>query len=225
MTPKADEMKPDAGFTLFELVAAMAIFALVAIMGLQILTMTLRQRDQLAALDRRAAEVGVALTLLRSDMSAMVPLLFRPPNSPTESALSMSVDGERLSLSVSGQSDLPPVSALGLHRSEWRLDRQRQRLYRRVWPVLSPANSDALHPETLLLSDVSDVSVRTHWPQLGWVSGVTSGQPRAAHDTGEDRDGALLNVANRYSDVLPNAIEITVHLQDIGPIVLIESLL
>ena len=40
---------PDAGLTLIELIVAMALFALVAAMGLQVLNGMLRARDRLVA--------------------------------------------------------------------------------------------------------------------------------------------------------------------------------
>jgi general secretion pathway protein J len=213
-----------AGLTLIELVAAMALFALVAVMGLQVLGTSLRQRDRLNTLEQEVAGLSLGLALLRNDLSAMVPLLFHPPGGGSQSALALSRDGRSLSFSIGGQPDLLPVVGRGFHRVEWRFDPQTQQFIRRVWPVLAPAESDAAQPEVAYFEGLTNVSVRSHWPQLGWLPGVESTAPRAAADTGSDGDGVLASVASHYSDSLPQAVEITLHIDGIGAVRLLESL-
>lgn len=215
----------DLGLTLIELIAAMAIFALVAVMGLQALTGALRMRDRLDGMAQDAGDLGLGLGLLRNDLSAMMPLLFHPPGGGTRSGLDLSGNGLVLSFSIGGQADLPPVDSLGLHRVEWRLDPGRQVLLRRAWPVLTPADSRAAGPEVIYLTGVRALSVRSYWPQLGWVPGVESGAPRVAPAPGgADSDGPLVAVADSYSDTLPDAVELTLDLEGLGQIRLVEAI-
>jgi len=220
----AANQRGSAGLTLIELVAAMALFALVAVMGLQVLGTSLRQRDRLHMLEREVAQLSLGLALLRNDLSTMVPLLFHPPGGGAQSALLLSRDGRRLSFSIGGQPDLAPIAGGGFHRVEWRLDPQTQQLMRRVWPVLAPATANAVQPEVAYFDGVTGFSLRSHWPQLGWLPGVDSTAPRAAAESGSDGDGALTMVANRYSDSLPQAVEITLQINGIGSVPLLESL-
>lgn len=216
---------PAAGLTLIELIAAMAIFALVAVMGLQALTGALRMRDRLDGMAQQAGELGLGLGLLRNDLSAMMPLLFHPPSGGTRSGLDLSGDGTVLSFSIGGQADVPPVDSLGLHRVEWRFDAGQQALLRRAWPVLNPANARAAGPEVPYLTGVRALRVRSYWPQKGWLPGVASGEPRSAPTAGpEDGDGPLVAVINSYSDTLPEAVEVMLELDGFGPIRLVETL-
>ena len=215
------------GLTLIELVAALAVFALVAVMGLQALTANLRMRDRLTTMEQQAAELSLGLTLLRNDLSALLPVVFYPPSGGSRSALHLSDDGQTLSFSVAGQPELPSElgadPGLGLHRVEWRLDRSHQQLMRRVWPVLSPTSPQAASPEVAYLSGVTGLSLRSLWPQLGWLPGVTSTAPRAAPDLGGgDRDGVLTRLADSYSDTLPQAVELHLQIKGLGRVSLLE---
>ncbi len=215
----------ERGLTLIELVAAMAIFALVAVMGLQALTGSLRMRDRLDGMATELGDLGVGLALLRNDLSALLPLLFHPPGGGVRSALALSADGRTLSFSIGGQAGLPPEDGLGLHRVEWRLDPARQQLLRRSWPVPNPASGAAASPEVVRLSGVTGLSVRSYWPVLGWLPGTESGQPRIAPELGPgDRDGPLAQVASSYSDTLPEAVEVTLEISGRGPVRLLEAL-
>ena len=219
------------GLTLIELVAALAVFALVAVMGLQALTANLLMRDRLTTMEQQSAELSLGLTLLRNDLSALLPVVFHPPGGGSRSAIHLSDDGLTLSFSIGGQPELSPAGGagpglkpgLGLHRVQWRLDVASQQLMRRVWPVLSPTSPQAASPEVAYLSGVAGLSLRSLWPQLGWLPGVTSTVPREAPDLGSgDRDGVLTRLADRYSDTLPQAVELHLQIKGLGRVSLLE---
>lgn len=217
----------DTGLTLIELVAAMAIFALIAVMGLQSLTATLRTRDRLADMSHANAALSLPLALLRGDLTATVPMLFYPPGGATpQSAVRLAgADGAAriLSFSIAGQPVLDAAGAprvAAFHRVEWRL--ADGILHRRVWPVLDPA-AEARSPEVAVMEGVSRMAVRSYWPQIGWHDGV--GVP-----TGTVPDPIALDAdlsggaAEVFSDTLPLAIEVTLHTEALGPISLLETL-
>jgi general secretion pathway protein J len=209
------------GLSLIELVVAMAIFALVAVMGMQTLNGTIRTRDALSARDSRDRDLAVTLALLRLDLDHMAPLLFYPPEGPPQSALFQGGEGFGLSITA-------PVGAMArgvFQRSEWRLDRATGQLSRAVWPVITPARLNQRSPDRVLLGGVQSLRLRSYWAGRGWVAGtgVDLGPMVSAPDSA-DGDAAFGRVINAYSDSLPAAVEITLTLDGLGEIRMIEAL-
>ncbi|KMK64006.1 type II secretion system protein J [Puniceibacterium sp. IMCC21224] len=220
------------GLTLIELVVSMAIFALVATMGLQALTGALRMRDRLIATEAGSAELAYALGLLRQDLAALTPMIFHPPGAGgPRSSIDLTPGGRMLSLSLSGQPDLPPLSGPGLHRVDWRLvvapGQDTGQLTRQVWPALNPASAAVVQPEITVLDGVRSLGLRTFWPRIGWITGSTSAQVQQSRSvTGSPADGdAAQGVTfNGYSSQLPDGVELTLDTARFGRLVLIESL-
>lgn len=209
------------GLTLIELVAAMAIFALVAVMGAQALSGMLRQRDALIPRADRAAELETAISLIRADLAATLPMLFYPPGRATPQSATLG-SATRLALSVGGQTGLDLNAAPAQYRIEYRLDPLRGELWRRVWPSLMPAHQGAATPEVRILTGVSDLRLRSFWGGVGWHDGLSPPfltQPPVNVD-GDSTGGA----PEVYSSALPHAIELVLELQDLGPLPLLETL-
>lgn len=212
--------RTDRGVSLIELVVAMAIFALVAIMGVQSLSSMLRVRDALVVKDTQTTALGNGLATLRNDLSAIAPMLFFPPNRGAP-ASAVTVSGSSgVALSASGQPSLG--NRHQFHRIEWRVDQASQTLNRRVWTTLIPADASALQPEVNIMTGVTAIRVRSYWPTIGWIDGVSIFAPPA--------DAALIDgdstgsAAEVYSDLIPPAIEVTLTTLAYGDITLIESL-
>ncbi|SFE41098.1 type II secretion system protein GspJ [Roseivivax sediminis] len=207
------------GLSLIELVVALAVFALVATMGLQALTGTLRVRDRLHAQAEAAEDLGVALSLLRSDLSALVPMIDRPGDGRSGSALA--ADGARgIAMSLAGQARIGGGAGPGLARATWRIEGDM--LTRSLRPTLSPSGGGA-SPGMAVLGGVTALEVRTHWPDLGWIRGT---QPRTAATPATretDADSGPV-VREQYSGALPEAVEVTLVTRDHGRIALVESL-
>ena len=161
----------DAGMTLIELIIVLAVFALIATMSLQALSGTLRSRDHLVALERETADITRTLTLLRSDLSAAVPLLFHSPGGRSHSAVEILPGGQGFSLSLSGRIDLPGTSLAGLGRVVWRFERGTGILSRSSWPVLIPADGSAQPPTVVMVRDIISMEVRTLNADLRWQTG------------------------------------------------------
>ncbi|PKQ12165.1 MAG: hypothetical protein CVT70_10655 [Alphaproteobacteria bacterium HGW-Alphaproteobacteria-1] len=201
-------MTGERGLTLLELVAAMAIFALVAVMGLQTLSGMLRARDSTDAAAENAAALARALALLRADLKSAADLRFWPPEAfePEPPLLDRSAEEGWFALSTEARAVLPGAQTAGTERVIWRHDRAGERLLRAVWPVMRPASDAALSAETGVLDRVSGLRLRAYaGPEEGWVAGW--GQP------GEE---ARLR--------LPRAMEITVESELYGPIVILVAL-
>tara|TARA_R110002049_G_scaffold44333_3_gene129867 strand:- start:115229 stop:115864 length:636 start_codon:yes stop_codon:yes gene_type:complete len=209
--------------TLIELVVAMAIFALVAIMGLQSLTAMLRMRDRLTEMDAQTAALSRGISMMRNDLTAVLPLLFYPPDRALpRSALHVSGGGEVFSMSLGGQPELS--GRIAMHRVDWRLDTTSGVLHRRIWSTLTPADSSAMQQEIIVLDGVDGLRLRSYWAGQGWVDGLSS--PLAiSGGFARPLDGDIAGgAAEVYSDILPDAIEVTLLRGAQGDVTLIESL-
>lgn len=161
----------DAGLSLLELVVVLAIFSMVAIMGLGALRGALRTQDGLTRIETHTADLARALTLLRADLEAMVPLSFTPPGGRPEPAFQDLGDTGTVTFSIGGQAALPDQQLAGLSRVIWRLDPVSGRLTRQLWPVLRPADATAEAVEVPILDNVRDLEVRVNLPKAGWITG------------------------------------------------------
>lgn len=161
----------DSGLSLLELVVVLAIFSMVAIMGLGALRGALRTQDGLTRVETHTAALARALTLLRADLEAMVPLPFTPPEGAPEPAFRDLRDAGSLTFSIGGQATLPGQQLAGLSRVIWRFDPAKGRLTRQIWPVLRPADASVEAPEVTMLDNVRDLEVRANLPKSGWITG------------------------------------------------------
>jgi general secretion pathway protein J len=162
------------GLTLVELVAALAIFSLVAIMGLQTLSGMMRARDGTTAAATEAAALARGLVLLRADLKAAADLPFWPPEAvePEPPLLDLSAEEGRFALSTEARAVLPGTQAAGTERVIWRHDRRGERLLRTAWPVLRPASEAARAAETVIFEGVAGLRLRAYaGPEEGWIGG------------------------------------------------------
>ncbi|MGV6811845.1 MAG: type II secretion system protein GspJ [Brevirhabdus sp.] len=159
----------DDGFTLVELLAALAVFGLLAIMGVQTLNGTVRAQSQLQGIEARGGELTRMLTLLRADLDAAAPLDFLPPSGLPQPPVYYDVVTQTLSLTTAGRPRLPDEKSAGVTRVSWRFDPLNQRLLRDSWPLLHPA-SDAARRETMqILQEVTRMEIEVFIPESGWV--------------------------------------------------------
>lgn len=227
----------DRGFSLIELVLAMALFALVAVMGSQALTGMIRMRGDLEDRSTRTAALAEVTSLLRSDLNALIPMLFYPPErAPPEAALRLTRQGggTLLALSRGGIArfgdaagpDPERPQALSSGRIEWRL--HNGRLRRSYWPSLIPADP-RLRLQTgqdfgAELGGISALRLRSYWPQTGWVQGSGAPLLSAAEAQAQADSDSAATASEVYSDSLPLAVELTLVTGHFGEISLVESL-
>ena len=208
----------DAGLTLVELVVAMAIFAMVSVMGLQGITGMMRMRDRLETQADATRDLARAVALLRADLGAVVPLPFFPPGGAApEPAVQASRGG--LAISVGGQPGLGNDPAPGFARIVWRVDPVSGRLLRQGWTRLTPADDRAELPEVTVMTAVRSLSLRSYLgPTQGWRPGV----PAAVQPVQGDAAVAPSDTAARGA--LPLAVELTLDTETFGTVTMIESL-
>lgn len=176
--------RPPAGFTLLELMVALALFALVAIMSLQVLTGALHQRSLVERRTTEAASLFRMMTQLRSDLESVVPATFTSPIGDEEPAVLPSED--RLALSLGGQPRLSaadganPVES-GFQRVIWRHDDSSGTVTRQIWPVLHPRDPAQIGPEILMMEDVESWQVTPAEPAEGLPARISVTFESARH--------------------------------------------
>lgn len=214
----------DTGLSLIELVVAMALFAMVAIMGLQSLNGTMRISERLTQTDSDTAELGNAVALLRNDLTAVVPMLFYPPQDAPRGAVDLSQNGTLLGLSLAGQKTFTPTHT-DRHRAQWSVDTSTDTLIRRFWPALLPVETSQLSAEMMVLGGVRSMSLRTFWPDIGWVAGTSPpvGAQIVVQEVSVDQDSIGTPPPASFS-ILPIAVEVTLHTVRHGDLRLVQTL-
>lgn len=198
-----EKRQDDAGFTLLELVAVLAIFAIIATMGVQALQGALRTERTLAERGAATVELEAALGQLRHDLEHAAPLAFVTPGGTVRAALEVGARGEGFALSLVGLTQFDGQPGHG--RVEWQLDPAQGALTRRMWPVLAPAEAEQVGPARTVLGGVEDLRVFTYAPETGWSSGW---------EASGDEDPTSL----------PAALRIEIRSRGWGELVLVERL-
>lgn len=220
--------RADAGLTLIELVVAMSVFALVAIMGLQSLTGTLRGRDRAAVFAEQSIALGQAVGLLRQDLAAALPVLFYPPGGERGvSAMRADPGGDGFAFSIAITQHYESfVTGRLAGRVEYRLDPQSGRLSRASWSTAWPVNAGSRSPDATVMEGVRGLRLRSFWDGVGWINGLRItglGQTAETSSEEEGQDGAE-TPPEVYSDAVPMAVEITLITDEFGEITLLETL-
>ena len=179
----------DAGLTLLELTAVLAIFSLVAVLSVESLTGAMNARGRVVAEGERTAALAGTLTLLRRDLGAMVPVAVREPDGGWTQSYAV---GEReLSMFVAGQPRLPDGDRGATALITWSVDPVRGQLVR-TRRSLGRAEVVAVS----MLDGVSEWSVRTLDDKGGWTNGRWN-DPRGVR-------------------ALPSAVEVRLRVDEIG---------
>jgi len=185
-----------SGFTLLELLVALALFALVAAMGYGGLSAMVRAQDGLRAQSERLAALQLAVGLLERDLRQAVPRPIRDRAGEQRAALS----GQSRALELSA---LAPASAIVLTRPS--LQRvgyfwDQKRLVRQTYAVLDRAPGTQAQNK-VLMEDVEDVTLRYLSRERQWF------------DAWPARSGG-----QQDPQALPLAIELRLRLADYGTI-------
>ncbi len=189
------------GFTLLELLVALAVFAIMSIAAYSGLRNVLFTRAAVEAQSQRLAAVQLAIYRLEQDIEQAVPRSIRDEyGDPQAAMIGSELSDDRLTLTRSGWDNPLGQPRATLQRVAYRL--WEGRLWRLYWPVLD--RGGRIEPrETLLLDRVRTFKVRFlyrgHWRD-DWP-------PPSDAETDP-----------KNSDPMPRAVEISLTLEDWGEI-------
>jgi general secretion pathway protein J len=195
------------GFTLLEVLVAMAIFAVIGIMAMGGYNELSRQSERLKESMQRVRAIQLAVMRLTQDFAELEPRPVRDPlGANSEPALFADDRGQTLvQLTRAGWSNPAAIQRSTMQRVAYRMENGK--LYRDYWAVLD--RTLASEPvEVELLDRVRDVRLRfldrnrvwsAQWPATTIQTGAASAINPSA------------NLADR-----PIAIEVTVELEDWG---------
>jgi general secretion pathway protein J len=122
------------GFTLLELLIAMAVFAIMSVMAYSGLKILLDARSQTTLQSAQLADLQMALSIINEDLANAVPRAVRDGYGTQDMAVRGGEDGEVLTLtrSVPAWSDVATASQLQRIRYQW----EHGVLYRYAWTTL-----------------------------------------------------------------------------------------
>lgn len=186
-----------SGLTLLEMVVAIGIFSVIAVIVFAALSSSLESETRLRAHHERLAALVRTVTALERDLRHAVARGVRDGQGDAEPPLwawpaDPPAPGELLRLTVAQPGDGVPVEA-GLVRVAWRIDDGR--LYRVTWRVLDRAQ-DSVEDGRRMLADVEDVELRL----------LVYDRQSGLGATAEWSDPARL----------PDGLSVTVHMRDGG---------
>lgn len=177
----------DRGLTLIELLAGMAILAVVSVMAVQALSGALFQREVLSRVDDEAAQLARALALLRHDLEAVAPVPLGEEAGAPLPAIRVDRTGVALVRAGTGAQG-------GFGRVDWRL-RADGVLTRQVWP--DPLASGLPGPEVALLTGVGALRLTAQGGNLPDTDDPLTLPPGFALDLDTARHGTLRLVVAR----------------------------
>lgn len=177
------------GFTLVELVVALAIFSMLAAAGTSLLDAGVSTQSSVgSALEKVSGERRIS-ALLQADLQQAVARPTRDANGRIEPAFAGPSSGRLMSYVRSGWSNVTDAPRAELQRVELRMDGNR--LVRATRPMLDGADGEV---EMTLAENVASASVRLRDAKGQWGDGAAEddllAMPVAAELTLVRRDGA-----------------------------------
>jgi len=195
------------GFTLLEILVAIAIFTIVGALAMGGLHQLIKQRESTAATMERIRNVQHCVMRISQDFEQLTARPIRDATSTTDMpALLAGINGgDLLEFSHAGWTNPTGINRSTLQRVRYRL--VDNKLYRDYWTVMDRTlNNPPI--EAQLLDKVSAVAIRYMTTMHEWVTTWPATQTNS-------NNPAQANAAARD---LPIAIEITLTLQDWGEI-------
>lgn len=192
-----------AGFTLLELLVALAIFSLVAVMSYNALKTVLNQQAATEVQADALAELQKVYLLMQRDIEQVVPRPVRDGYGDTQPAL---VGDETLQLTRGGWSN--PAGRLRSSLQRVGYAYEDGELVRYLWAVLDRAQ-DSDPQRQPLIGEIEEMTIRylaanNEWDER-WPNPLAS--------------AAAADVATDVATALPRAVEITLDHERFGPLV------
>ncbi len=197
-------MQRQSGFTLFELLVATSVFAIVSYMAYTGLMQVMNARDHTGKVEKRLSEIQMTFLYLERDLQQIV----RRPIRNGYGAVEGEIIGDeladyRLALTRTGRRVPQGIERSNLQRVGYLLEDET--LYRMSWHVLDLAQ-DSEPRKQQLLADIDKVEIRFLNAQGEWKTSWNS------------VDTPLSQSANPQPLGVPKAVAINITLKDYGEI-------
>jgi general secretion pathway protein J len=194
-----------SGFTLLEMLVALAIFGLIAVMAYGGLSAVLNQQAQTEAAADRLSEIQKTYLIMQRDIEQMV---LRPVRDEFGDEQAPLIGGDSLRFTRGGWSNPVGYPRSSLQRVGY--DYEEQQLKRYSWAVLDRAQ-DSEPLEQPLLDQVEGMQIRY----------------LAANDEWQEQWPAAIAAGNTEEQPaeLPKAVEVTIEHAEFGPLVWFFQLL
>lgn len=187
------------GFTLLELLVAMAVFAVLAGIAYGSLETALEAREETEIRNRRRAEIMFAMTLLERDLLQIVSRPVRNEfDQMSPAVLVERAPGARIEFTRTGLPNPRSEKRSSLQRVAYELGDDR--LIRRTWLVLD-RTAQTVPVEEVLLEDVESIefeALAENWTDT-WPAGLQSSEQNLV--------------------AMPRAVRVTLTLGDLGDLV------
>jgi general secretion pathway protein J len=191
-------VKRDRGFTLIEIIVAVAIAAILAVMGYQAMESALSNRDRIRAHEERLRALQFTMRSLVQDLSQLTP---RPVRQPLGVDHLAAISSNPFMFTRGGWTNPVGLERSTLQRVQYVV--RDQQLFREYWLVLDAQ----LNPPPVsrpLLDGVVNFQVRfmdegRQWQSI-WPPSPQNGAPVSARQLGQR----------------PRAVEVTLELKDFG---------
>lgn len=195
------------GFTLLELLIALAIFGLMSVMAYGGLSAVIETRETVTASMDRLTAIQKAIYRLQSDIEAAQARSVRDEYGDVQAAMLLDLDGRGLTFTRAGWRNPLSVPRSALQRVHYRIEDKK--LLRRNWAMLDGYQTDK-YTEVALINDVEDLE----WLFLGEA-------PEAGQDFDDlewQEQWPLTNTVEENPTALPRAVQMVLTTKDWGEI-------
>ena len=190
-------LKPH-GFTLIEVLIALAVFSVMSIMAYGGLKTVLNARNGTERAAERLNEIQMAFNLIQQDMQHMVPRSIRDEYGQPKAAVELGIGGvNAIEFTRGGNNNPRRADRSTLYRVAYTWDESEGELQRLIWTTLDRANGN-IPQKKVLLRGVSGLFIEE-------VGGIGGGSPPPG--------GGQANL-----DDLPRGIEMKLELEQWGTI-------
>lgn len=162
--------KPNKGFTLVELLVAIAIFAVLSALGWKVFDYLIKVKDRNAMHEQNLGQLQEAYLLMQRDALQIIPLTANIAGSQQAALI---LNNQQLSFSKAGVSDPLKQSVSPYERIEYVYDPAEKKITRLKYSHLNVTQS-AQPLSSVILSDVEDYQISilnpnelTQWPESG----------------------------------------------------------
>ena len=175
------------GFTLLELLVAIAIFSVLGLGAYQMLQTVVAGNDRVRATSEAAIDLGLTLSILQRDFSQFVPRPVRDQYGEPVPPLMFDHEGYVVEFTRGGWSNPAGHRRSRLQRVAYRIDYDEGTLTRDYWKVLDRAG-DSEPVSQLLLNGITDFRVTG-------VADDSVAYPESGHELDQERRVATVGVA------------------------------